>query len=70
MSAANTVQVTCYVDAAGDLVIYQTAERLRRATTAERRASGYMRGDISHTGAFTATVAIRTVKQRSTLRVA
>jgi hypothetical protein len=51
--------VKCYVDAAGDLLTYDCAVRLRRANRRERLIS---EGERTGTGAFTAEVATRTVR--------
>jgi hypothetical protein len=52
--------LTCYVDHDGDLLTYDTAERIRRATPAER-AESYAE---EPTGAFTAEVSERTLARR------
>jgi hypothetical protein len=54
--------LTCYVDSSGDLLTYDTAETIRRATAGERRESY---DESNHpTGAFRAKVSTRTLTRR------
>jgi hypothetical protein len=53
-------ELTCYVDHNGDLLTYDTAERIRRATRSERAESF----EEKPTGAFTTSVSERTLARR------
>ena len=55
-------EITAYVTSDGDLVTIDTAERLRRATTAERRESY---ADRTGTGAIRTSVSERTLLNRA-----
>lgn len=56
------MKVTAYVDYDGDLIVVDTAERLRRATASESRESASAMGG---TGAILADVAERTLRARA-----
>ena len=60
------MDLTCYVDHSGDLLTYDTAERLRRATPEERRESY---AEQSGTGAFDAHVSVRTIRRQAPMLV-
>lgn len=59
------IEITAYV-ADGDLLAYDTAETIRRATAEERADSASER---SGTGAFRATVSVRTLMSRCPMLV-
>jgi len=59
------MKLTCYVDAFGDLLTYDTAERLRTATAGERQES---REELP-TGAFSADVSDRTVRRQAPMLI-
>lgn len=56
------IEITCYVDDSGMLTCSDTAERLRRATADERRAS---LAESTGTGNISAYVAERTLRIRA-----
>lgn len=55
------MEITAYVDSDGDLMTYDTAERIRRATPAEREESY---ADRSGVGAIKAEVSPRTLRRQ------